>query len=141
MIQNRNYIIPLVLSSSYLYKYGVLGTKIEKCFNEIYVYIYYDIKEVKNKKLFYYLLNSEKYLYTYYFDKYFTVKLCIDKINSWYIEYIYNSGINSIAKIDLLDTYKKEIPAAKNGSRDFLFFIIIVLNSKYFIFKIFSLII
>jgi hypothetical protein len=80
-----------------------------------------DLKDIKNRKLFYYLLDKEKFLYTYYYDKVFTVKLLVDKNTSWYIKTIYQGGEDFISFHDLLKTFKKEIPTARESSRDFIF--------------------
>lgn len=117
----HNYILPFVYDSEYLYKHGVIDVKMKIEASDTYVYVYYNLKDIKNRKLFYYLLNNEKFLYTYYYDKMFTVKLLVDKNTSWYIKTIYQGGEDFISFHDLLKTFKKEIPTARESGRDFIF--------------------
>lgn len=117
----HNYILPFIFDSEYLYKHGVLNVKLKEEAFDVYVYVYYDLKNIKNRKLFYYLLGKEKFLYTYYYDKVFTVKLLLDKSTSWYIKTIYYGGEDLISFHDLLKTFKKQIPAARESSRDLFF--------------------
>lgn len=117
----HNYILPFIFDSEYLYKHGIIDVELKEEAFDTYVYVYYNLKDIKNRKLFYYLLDKEKFLYTYYYDKMFTVKLLLDKSTSWYIKSIYYGGEDLISFHDLLKTFKKQIPAARESSRDLFF--------------------
>lgn len=110
----HNHILPFIFSNKYLYKYGVKDIKLKTEGNDVCIYVYYDISDIKNRKLFMYLLDKEKFLYNYYYDKYFIVKLLLDKNTAWYVKSMYYGGEEFISFHDLLSVFKKEIPAARD---------------------------
>jgi hypothetical protein len=117
----HNYILPFIFSNDYLYKYGVADIKLVDSANDVYVFIKYNRDNIKNRKLFLYLLNNEKFLYNYYYEDLFTVKLKLDNFTSWYVKTMYHGGEDFISFHDLLERFKKEIPAARESSRDLFF--------------------
>lgn len=120
----REYLLPFLFDSKYLFK-GVTSIKLEKVIDDVFIYVTYNMKDIKNKKMFLYLLNKEKYLYSYYFEKQFVVKLKINKGNAWYIELLYHTSPEFIAHSDLLYTFIQKIPAACKSSRDLFYSLIL----------------
>lgn len=123
----HNYILPFVIDDERLYKYGVRDVTVKTCCEDTYVYIYYDLKYIKNLRAFVYYFEKEKYYYTSYFDKFFIVKLKIEKARAWYIDTMYRGGPSFISKHDYFSYMMKKIPAARESSRDsFYSFIFII---------------
>lgn len=128
----HNYLLPFLFESKRLYE-NVKDIKLERVIDDLFVHVIYDAKNIKNKKLFLYLLNKEKYLYTYYYDKDFIVKLKIDDSNKWYIDLLYNTSPEFISHSDLLHSFIQKIPAARESSRDLFYSLILnIWFSEYF---------
>ena len=117
----HNCILPFVLSNAWLYKSGVTDTQLKCLLDDTYVYIYYDIKQIKNRKAFMFYMEQEEYFYNSMFDKHLIIKLKIPENLSWYIKTIYYGGTDFIAHSDLLYNFTQKIPAARESSRDIFF--------------------
>jgi hypothetical protein len=55
----HNHILPFVFDSEYLYKNGVTGVELKSEAFDTYVYVYYNLSDINNRKLFYYLLDKK----------------------------------------------------------------------------------
>lgn len=124
--------MPFVVDNELLYKQGVVDVIVKNCCKDTFVYIYYDLKYIKNLKSFIYYFEKEKYYYNSYFDKFFIVKLKIDEDRAWYIYNMYHCGPMFISKYDYFQYIAKKIPAARESSRDLFYsFILIIWFSVY----------
>lgn len=129
----HDYLLPFLFKSNYLF-IGVRDIKLTRLIDEVFVYVSYDMKFIKNKKMFFCLLYKEQYFHSYDLNKYLIVKLKIDNISSWYIDLLYHGGSDFISHNDLLHTFIQKIPAARESSRDLFLFV----NFKDLVFRIFS---
>ena len=129
----RNYILPFVLNNPWLYKSGIVDVQLKCLLNDTYVYVYYDISKIKNRRAFMFYMEQEKYFYNSTFDKYLIIKLKLSSDIAWYVKTIYYGGSDFIAHTDLIHNFKQKIPAARESSRDlFLLFV-------YFHYAVFSI--
>lgn len=120
----HNYLLPFLFESEYLFN-GVIDIKLTRLVDDIFIYVTYNIKDIKNKKLFFYLLNKEKNYCTYDLNKNLIVKLKIDNTNSWYIDLLYHGGSYFISHNDLFHSFIQKIPAARESSRDLFYSLIL----------------
>lgn len=117
----HNYILPFVLDNARLYKSGVVDVQLKCLLDDTYVYIYYDINEIKNRKSFMFYMEQEKFFYNSVFNKYLIVKLKVSSDVSWYIRTMYYGGTEFIARTDLFHNFIQKIPAARESSRDLFY--------------------